>query len=95
MIMARGGALSELMEQGCSVSCIEPGLRIRLSLCLSAFFVLHYSHFAVQCRYIKNLTMQLHFLMLPPCDCIAIIVNNFMKGTTFENQNQDLGGIGD
>ena len=40
----------------------------------------------------KKQTIQLHFLMLPPCDCIAKIVNNFIMGTTFENQMTRLGG---
>ena len=30
--------------------------------------------------------------MLPPCDCITKIVNNFMKGMTFENQMSRFGG---
>ena len=37
--------------------------------------------------------MQSHFLMLPPCDCITKIANNFVEGATFENQMFDFGGI--
>ncbi len=32
--------------------------------------------------------------MLPPCDCIEKIENNFMKGPTFKNQMTRFGGIG-
>ena len=39
--------------------------------------------------------MQSHFLMLPPCDCITKIENNFVWGATFENQMFDFGGIDD
>ena len=42
----------------------------------------------------NNRLMQLHFLMLPPCDCITKIANNFMKGPTFGNQMTIFGEIG-
>ena len=51
------------------------------------------SHFSVQRGNIKNWAMQWHFLVLPPCDCIAKIANNFVWGATFENQVLDFGGI--
>ena len=38
--------------------------------------------------------MQWHFLVLPTCDCIAKIANNFVWGATFENQIFNFGGIG-
>ena len=57
-------------------------------------FLLHYSHFVAQHRYIKNQPMQSHFLMLSPCDCITKIKNNFMKGLKFKNQITRFGGIG-
>jgi len=48
MVVTRGGALSELTEQGCLVSSFEPGLVILLSPWSSRFFVLRDSHFAAQ-----------------------------------------------
>ena len=39
--------------------------------------------------------MQSHFLMFPPCDCIAKIVNNFMKGRHLRIRSRDLGGMDD
>ena len=56
--------------------------------------MLHDSHFAAQCGYTKKSADASHFLMLPPCDCIAKIKNNFMKGPTFKNQMTRFGGIG-
>ena len=43
----------------------------------------------------KKWAMQPHFLMLPPCGCIAKTINNFVWGATFENQMFDFGGIED
>jgi hypothetical protein len=42
----------------------------------------------------KKQAMRLHFLMLPPCNCIAKITNNFVWGPTFENQMFDFVGVG-
>ena len=36
--------------------------------------------------------MHLYFLLLPICDGMAKIVNNFVWGVTFENQMLGLGG---
>jgi hypothetical protein len=60
---------------------------------LWSFFVLCYSHFVEQCGYIKKLGDAVAFLMLPPCDCIAKIANNFGSGATFENQTINFGGL--
>ena len=93
MIVTRGGALSELTERGCSVSCFEPGLVIRLSPWSSAFFCTALFSLCSATRvHKKNRAMQSHFLMLPPCDCIAKIANNFVWGATFENQMLGFGG---
>lgn len=51
------------------------------------------SHIANECRG-ENQLMQLHFVMLPPCDCSVNIVINFVERMTIENQWCDLSGAG-
>jgi hypothetical protein len=42
---------------------------------------------------LKKQGMQWNVLMLPPCHCIANIVNDFVWGTTFKNQMLSFGGM--
>ena len=93
LIVLRVGASAELAYAQCSVKDFEPGSVISVLNMVVAFFcAAWFSLFTAAEVHKKNRTIQPHFLMLPPCDCIAKIVNNFTKGTTFENQTSSFEG---
>ena len=92
LVVPRDGKLPELLKPWCSQRYCKPGSQPRSHHGCEPFFGLLDSHFAEQQGYVKKLTMQSYFLMLPPCDCIAKNFNNFMKGMTFENQMSRFGG---
>ena len=86
LMVPRGDASCKSSKQLCFVSSLEPGLVDAVPPWLSAFLGMPDSHFFAHFVYIKNRAMQWHFLLLPPCHCMAKIANNFVWGTTFKNQ---------
>ena len=93
LIVPRGSATRESSKPPCLVSSMGPGSVNAVSHGRHRFLGMPDSHFSAQREHIKKWAMQWHFLVLPPCDCIAKIVNNFVWRATFEIQMLDFGGI--